>query len=231
MNALARPSINRFTPALMRCHRAAMLVVCLGLPASGLPDGSGDPASTIEFLYSDQHCARTTMAAYSACYHEGEDDFWIGWADCYNLAEEADRTECFNENRSARLAATEECLEQAEARDAVCELTGQQRYDPEYEPADFVDPAQIGASVEPNPFLLGEAEDVAQVVALEAQPELGEDNIGDCADGCLQTLEWSPLEPGASEFKYYQPGLGLVEEVDRESGETVELVEFSSASP
>ncbi|MEJ8566558.1 hypothetical protein V3330_02865 [Wenzhouxiangellaceae bacterium CH-27] len=260
------------------------------------------------------------------------------------------------ESRGARREANEECLEQADARDEVCDLIGQERYDPDYEIEDFVDPAEIGVSVSPNPFfplvpgsrwvyeaedeiitvevldevrlvdgvpcavvrdtvrelaeeedeslesehdeepegdlvedtldwyaqdqdgnvwyfgeislnfedgeisdiegswetgeegaragvlmfampepgtvyrqefLLGDAEDMAQVISLDAQPELGEDNPGDCSNGCLQTREWTPIEPGSSEFKYYQPGVGLVQEADPESGETLELTEFS----
>jgi hypothetical protein len=42
--------------------------------------------------------------------------------------------------------------------------------------------------------------------------------------GCLRTEDFTPLEPGVAEDKYYAPGLGLVLEVD-EDGERLELVD------
>jgi hypothetical protein len=43
--------------------------------------------------------------------------------------------------------------------------------------------------------------------------------------GCLQTLEWTPLEPGVSEHKYYAPGIGMVLEAKVGGTERVELVD------
>ncbi len=43
-------------------------------------------------------------------------------------------------------------------------------------------------------------------------------------EGCLQTMEWTPLEPGNRSFKYYASGLGPVLEVSPRGGrERVEL--------
>jgi len=80
-------------------------------------------------------------------------------------------------------------------------------------------------------WLLGEAEDMAEVLSISAEPELSEDNVGDCSEGCLQTLEWTPLEGDSYEYKYFQKGVGMVQEADPEDPEsTVELVEFVSAN-
>jgi hypothetical protein len=40
---------------------------------------------------------------------------------------------------------------------------------------------------------------------------------------CLRTRDWNPLEPGAVEYKYFAPGLGLLAE---EEDEDLELVSF-----
>ena len=37
-------------------------------------------------------------------------------------------------------------------------------------------------------------------------------------DHCLQTMEWSLLEPGVREHKFYCPGVGFVEEVQPKGG-------------
>jgi len=47
-------------------------------------------------------------------------------------------------------------------------------------------------------------------------------------DECLKTLDWTPLEPGVREFKFYAPGVGLVLEVSPRGGrERVELTGLS----
>jgi hypothetical protein len=41
-----------------------------------------------------------------------------------------------------------------------------------------------------------------------------------CApDGCLQTFDFAPIEPEATEFKYYKSGTGFVLAVALEDGE------------
>jgi hypothetical protein len=63
----------------------------------------------------------------------------------------------------------------------------------------------------------GEAEDMAEVLSLIAPTSGG---------GFLTTREWTPLEPGYAEHKYYVAGIGLVLEVVTEGGEGwIELVE------
>ena len=73
-------------------------------------------------------------------------------------------------------------------------------------------------------FALGEAEDIIQYVSLKAVPtaqEGGENPSFSCAaaGGCLKTLERAALEPEASEFKYYLPGIGFVLAVSLEDGD------------
>lgn len=83
-----------------------------------------------------------------------------------------------------------------------------------------VDPAEPGIIMlgDPEPgdryrqeFLADEAEDWANVMRLNARVSIG---MGDF-ENCLETREWTPLEPGEIEHKYYcpdatNPGPGLV---------------------
>jgi hypothetical protein len=64
---------------------------------------------------------------------------------------------------------------------------------------------QPGASYRQE-FLEGVAEDMAKVLRLNARVSVPYGGF----DGCLVTKEWSPLEPGAIEHKYYARGVGLV---------------------
>lgn len=72
--------------------------------------------------------------------------------------------------------------------------------------------------------LFGEAEDVVDILSVTASES---SPGGSCTDTCLQTRDYTPLEPDVEEFKFYLPGVGLIVEVDPDSGERLELVEFS----
>lgn len=69
-----------------------------------------------------------------------------------------------------------------------------------------------------------EAEDMAEVVSLSEAVTVPFGSF----DGCLQILEFTPLEPGVNEYKYYAPGVGLVLEVDVNSGSRTELIEMKA---
>lgn len=68
------------------------------------------------------------------------------------------------------------------------------------------------------------AEDVARVLSLEADVSVP---YGDF-ENTLQTLDWSLLEPGTREIKYYARGVGLVLETSRKGDERMELVSVTT---
>jgi len=67
----------------------------------------------------------------------------------------------------------------------------------------------------------GEAEDMGKVLRLDVNVSI---DLGDY-EGCLKTKEWTPLDPGTIEHKYYAPEVGLVyiEELKEKTVE-VELI-------
>ena len=70
-------------------------------------------------------------------------------------------------------------------------------------------------------YLIGIAEDEGEIIALDETVTVAAGTF----TGCVKTKEWSRLEPGVLEHKYYAPGVGVVAEVDIEGGtEHVELV-------
>jgi hypothetical protein len=278
-------------------------------------------------------CTRTANAALSACQHEVEDDFWIATGNCINLSDPDARRVCSRRATTARIEGLEECGAQSEARLEICDALGEAPYDPQIKPAMFVNPADIGRSVAPNPyfpmvpgwtwiyrggtekitvtvtgrtkkilgvtcavirdvvedrgqviedtedwyaqdidgnvwyfgeiskefergelvgiegswkagvdgakpgiimkanpavgevfrqeFALGEAEDMGEVLSLNASATVP---AASCEGDCLVTKDFTPLEPDALERKYYAPGVGLILEVDPETGERVSLV-------
>jgi len=70
-------------------------------------------------------------------------------------------------------------------------------------------------------FLVLEAEDAGTVLALDAQVTVPFGNF----TMCLQTRDFTPLEPDANEHKFYAAGIGPVLEIDVDSGERLELVD------
>ena len=79
-------------------------------------------------------------------------------------------------------------------------------------------------------YLEGEAEDMAKILRTNATVDLTFENQinPDEYMGCLKTKEWSPLERGAIEHKYYYPGVGLLLINELQSGTVrTELVNIS----
>jgi hypothetical protein len=100
-----------------------------------------------------------------------------------------------------------------------------------------VDGAQPGIIMEAEPrigdtyrqeYYAGEAEDMAEVISLSESASV---SFGDF-DELLVTEEWTPLQPGVAEHKYYAEGIGLVLEVVVEGGSgQVELVDIITRTP
>ena len=57
-------------------------------------------------------------------------------------------------------------------------------------------------------FYRGEAEDMGTIVALNVPITLS----NGLTYSCLQTRDWTPLDPTADEYKYYAPGIGKIRE-------------------
>jgi hypothetical protein len=75
-------------------------------------------------------------------------------------------------------------------------------------------------------YLKDEAEDMAEVLNLSAPATVAYGTF----ENCLKTKEWSSLEPGVTENKYYAPGVGLILTVMVEGGqEREELINITTS--
>lgn len=81
-----------------------------------------------------------------------QQDFWIARGNCINVSDDAEREECNADAQVARHDGPGLCQDQYRVRLVLCDLVGEDRYDPEFDPVQFVDPDEIGVSVEPNPY-------------------------------------------------------------------------------
>ena len=98
-------------------------------------------------------CTRTAKAALTACGNEVRSDFWIATGNCINVLDDEERKACDADAREEKKNGNDLCQEQFQARLDFCDVVGQDRYDPDFDPGQFVDPADIGDSVKPNPYL------------------------------------------------------------------------------
>ena len=88
----------------------------------------------------------------------------------------------------------------------------------------LVKATQVIGDVYRQEWFLDEAEDMAMVVAIDASEDAPAAN---CSESCLQTREWSPLEPDVSEYKFYAPYIGVIVAYEvEEPGEREELVDI-----
>jgi hypothetical protein len=83
---------------------------------------------------------------------------------------------------------------------------------------------QVG-NVYRQEFALGGAEDLAQVLSLTGSTT---GPVASCNGNCLVTKDFTPIEPNAEENKYYAPGIGLILEIDLETGERMELIDIKT---
>ncbi|MBZ0318283.1 MAG: hypothetical protein K8L91_17830 [Anaerolineae bacterium] len=80
---------------------------------------------------------------------------------------------------------------------------------------------EIGESYRQE-YYVGEAEDMAEVISLTESVTIAYGSF----ENVLVTKEWTPLEPGKAENKYYAAGVGLMLEEVVEGGEgRIELIE------
>ncbi|WP_027368745.1 hypothetical protein [Desulfocurvibacter africanus] len=340
-------------------HAFAM-ILCVGLIASpvlaaqGDPDDGGESSSEAGRIGSgENYCSQTAVLVLGSCEAGVRSDFRIAVADCVNLSDQQEQDQCLDEAIMDRGDDLELCQQQLQARLDVCNQLGQDRYDPEIDPANFVNPLAIGQGVQPNPYFplvpgtqwvyeatsqddegeevtetitvtvteetkliesvtcivvtdvemeddqiiestndwyaqdvdgnvwyfgeiaknfetfegddpenpelvnlegswkagrdsakpgilipaepqegevirqevaLGEAEDLVEILSLTGTETAPAAN---CDGDCLVTRDFSPLEPGISEEKYYAPGVGLILELDEDGERGPELVSIT----
>jgi|GEM_PF-363684 len=72
-------------------------------------------------------------------------------------------------------------------------------------------------------FALGVAEDMSQVLGLNATTKAG--NV--TYKNCLKTKDFSPLEPGIIENKFFKPGVGQVNTINLTNGDYEQLINIT----
>jgi hypothetical protein len=144
---------KRYRGAIWIVSGLAIMVVMFSL-VSGNAQSSEIQDDSSKDVRANNSCSATTDAAFRACLNGAEDNYWITIGNCNNLSSASAREECKQEARATRLSERRDCDEQEDSREDVCESLGEAPYDPQINPAMFVDPTQIGMTIAPNPYFL-----------------------------------------------------------------------------
>lgn len=117
-----------------------------------LAAGAGARGTELISSSSIGACTKHANLLYRACLADRKDDLLVHRADCAYVTPREDAQECRAEARAEADEKAEECSDVHEARLDLCDLLGQGRFDIEFDPADIVDPNDIGVSVDPSPY-------------------------------------------------------------------------------
>ncbi len=71
---------------------------------------------------------------------------------------------------------------------------------------------------------IANAEDAIEILATDASEA---SQAASCSGNCLQTYDFSPLDPEAQEHKFYAPGIGKIVEINLTEDTRVELIDYS----
>ncbi len=95
-------------------------------------------------------CSSTADAIFRACTNGVDDDFWIANAVCINVTNDSERSQCFTDAKESRAEDNQLCSDQLALRQDTCKLVGEDRYDPDFDPALF--DTNFANLTNPNPF-------------------------------------------------------------------------------
>ena len=95
-------------------------------------------------------CSATANDQFKACGKEVKDDFFVAHAKCVNVSDPGEREACLAEARAQRREGRQLCGEQRVARKALCAALGEDRYDPDFDPANF--DSDFRNLTNPNPY-------------------------------------------------------------------------------
>ena len=99
-----------------------------------------------------KRCSAHAKIMRRACLADRKDDRLVHLADCVYVTSAEDEAACRADLAAEAEEKAEECREVYRARRDLCKLVGEERYAIEFDPADFVDPDEIGDGVDPSPY-------------------------------------------------------------------------------
>ncbi len=163
------------------------------------------PAGSV-LAQATNNCSITAKDAVKACRADVEEETFIGLGNCQNLSTYVERGECREEVEEEEAEAQRECSGQRDARLDACGILGEDRYDPDFDPADFVDPDTIGDTVAANPYFSL----VSGSTTLITAGEEGEETVVEFVTDEIREVDGVPCRiVKAVEFEVVDEGEGI----------------------
>lgn len=152
----------------------ATAIAAFSLPALADHDDDSDDSDDRTTV-----CERTAQKMFKSCRFEVNEELYATTAKCINLGDRLARRECKAMARDTYSEDRDGCGEQKEAREEVCELLGEDRYDPEaLLTLDFVDEPDGSNpyfSLQPgHTFVARAGEDFEEIIVVTVTNEVRE---------------------------------------------------------
>lgn len=125
-----------------------------------------------------RYCSATAELQEQACQLEARDDSFLAKAICLNIGDTSERLACNADAADALLEATLACDEVEDAREALCGLIGEGRYEPDFDPASYDDPRNPTRLNPYQPLAIGnhwtfvEDGEIVDITVLDATKEI-----------------------------------------------------------
>jgi hypothetical protein len=132
-------------------------------------------------------CSGTATLLFHSCRFEAQDDFFKEQAICLNVSDNMERKECVADTITVRNENQQLCHAQLTARRNVCKSLGENRYDPNFDPALF--DTNFRRLTNPNPYFpltIGNTWEYAggdETISIEILNETKVDRRGDMSRG------------------------------------------------
>lgn len=138
MNSLRTRILSRLANASLTLPLVLLLALSLAQTRSAEASrrGAGNSGA----------CSNAADNAWRSCREEASSDHWLALGKCVDLSDAAQRKSCQEQADADLRDARQTCSEQKAARQDLCSDLGEDRYDPQIDPADFGGPID-------NPYL------------------------------------------------------------------------------
>lgn len=164
------------------------------------------PANGVLAQEATQNCSITAKNAVKACRADVTEEVFLGLGNCQNLLTHFERNICREGVDEQESEDQVECSAQRDARLDACDILGQDRYDPDFDPANFVDPTTIGDTTAANPYLSL----VAGTTTLIQTGEEGEETVVEFVTDEIRVVDGVQcLIVKAVEFEVVDEGQGV----------------------
>ena len=149
-------NVQPYSPHTLNARRVLTMatlviaIICLmtGATVAGKADDDDDDDDS-ERGGRGGFCSQTAHALFRSCRFEAQDDLYKERAICLNVVDNAKRTQCRADTTTAFNESRQLCNARRTARLEACKVLGEDRYEPNFDPALFDDPKH---PTHPNPY-------------------------------------------------------------------------------